>query len=177
MIFEHKKINDIEYASVADVPQLIALVNKAYRGEASTRGWTSEAHLLTGSRIDTETLNEYIADNEAALLKYTNSVGDILGCVYLKAIDEAMYLGMLSVDPEMQNGGIGKRLLKQGEVYAKDKGYAKMEISVLDSRAELIAWYERHGYKQTGKVRPFPTETKFGIPKQPLQLLIMEKLI
>lgn len=164
-------------ATLADVAQLAALVNKAYRGESATRGWTSEAHLLDGTRIDEDTLIEYINNEQAVILKYLDEAGQIDGCVYLELTEDAVYLGMLSVDPDLQNSGIGKQLLKQAEVYALSKHRDKMKISVLDSRVELIAWYERYGYKKTGVILPFPTETKFGLPKQPLQLIVMEKAL
>jgi ribosomal protein S18 acetylase RimI-like enzyme len=170
-------IHHITLATLADVPQLAALVNKAYRGESATRGWTSEAHLLDGTRIDEETLAEYIVAEHSVILKYIGSTAQIAGCVYLELTENALYLGMLTVDPDMQNSGLGKQLLKQAEVYAASKYKNKIKISVLESRTELIAWYERYGYKKTGDILPFPTETKFGLPKQPLQLMVMEKLL
>jgi ribosomal protein S18 acetylase RimI-like enzyme len=170
-------IQQITLATLADVPQLAALVNKAYRGESATRGWTSEAHLLDGTRIDEETLSQYITGEHSLILKYMGLQEQIEGCVYLELTGNAVYLGMLTVDPDLQNSGIGKQMLKQAEVYAVGQHRDRMRISVLDSRVELIAWYERHGYKKTGDVLPFPTETKFGLPKQPLQLIVMEKLL
>ena len=39
-------------ATPAEAPRITALVNRAYRGDASRQGWTTEAHLLDGQRID-----------------------------------------------------------------------------------------------------------------------------
>ncbi len=167
----------IQPAIMADVPVLKDIVNKAYRGELSSRSWTSEAHLVSGARIDKETLYEYLNDDNSAILKHTAADGQIQGCVYLNQTDDGFYLGMLSVDPEVQNAGIGKALLKQAEAYARSKQHNKIQISVLDSRVELIAWYERHGYVKTGELKPFHYGNKFGTPKQKLQLVIMEKAI
>lgn len=177
MVSDNKTTALTTFATLEDVPQLEALVNKAYRGESATRGWTSEAHLLDGTRIDAATLAEYIADSNSVILKFCDDKGNIVGCVHLQLKETVVYLGMLSVDPNQQDRGIGKHLLKQAEFYASDHGRFKMQITVLDTRTELIAWYQRYGYKQTGEIRPFPTETKFGLPKQPLQLMVMEKVI
>ena len=42
-----------------------------------------------------------------------------------------------------------------------------MRMSVIDARNELIAWYERRGYRRTGEYKPFPYgDPRFGIPKR-----------
>ena len=43
-------------ATEDDVPALVRLVNSAYRGDSSRAGWTTEADLLGGVRIDAERL-------------------------------------------------------------------------------------------------------------------------
>ena len=43
-------------ALLSDVPQLVSLVNSAYRGDESRAGWTTEAELLAGQRTDPESL-------------------------------------------------------------------------------------------------------------------------
>src|SRR5690625_7214253 len=42
------------HATVDDIDAVVALVTSAYRGEASRAGWTTEADLLDGPRIDPE---------------------------------------------------------------------------------------------------------------------------
>ncbi|UOQ64326.1 GNAT family N-acetyltransferase [Hymenobacter volaticus] len=165
----------IKRATPADVPALVALVNSAYRGEQSMQGWTTEAHLLGGQRTDAEALLDLLVPTEATMLLCTTAEGQLCGSVYLELQGETLYMGMLSVAPTRQAQGIGKRLLIAAETHAHQHGCTHMRITVISVRAELIAWYERHGYHQTGETEPFPTDTRFGIPRQQLELLVMEK--
>ena len=167
----------ITTATAADVSALVHLVNSAYRGEASTQGWTTEAHLLDGQRTDAATLLDLLSPPDATILKCTAPDGALLGSVYLQHQAETLYLGMLSVAPTQQGRGIGKHLLQAAENHAQQLGCGRMRITVISVRAELLAWYERHGYHRTGTTEPFPTDTRFGIPKQPLELLVLEKVL
>lgn len=163
-------------ATPADIPALATLVNSAYRGEASTQGWTTEAHLLDGQRTDAADLLGLLAAPEATILLCTNPAGELLGSVYLHPEpDGALYLGMLSVAPTRQGQGIGKHLLEAAESYARQNACSRMRITVISVRTELLAWYERHGYHRTGATEAFPTDTRFGIPRLPLELLVLEK--
>jgi len=166
----------INKASVDDVPVLTRLINRSYRGETAEKGWTTESHLLDGLRIDEETLTQYILDKDTIILKCCND-DEVLGSVYLNKNGNELYFGMLTVDPDKQNTGTGKLLLKHIEWYAREQSCNRIHMTVISVRDELIAWYERHGFIKTGEIKPFPTDTKFGIQKQPLELLIMERYI
>ncbi|PJJ52944.1 GNAT family N-acetyltransferase [Hymenobacter chitinivorans] len=166
----------ITSATAADVPALVAFVNSVYRGETSRQGWTTEAHLLDGPRIDAESLAEMLTAQGATLLMARNAAGALVGSVYLQQQPAGtMYLGMLSVDATRQGGGIGKYLLGAADDYARAQGCSRMKITVISVRHELLAWYERQGYRRTGAVVPFPDNPRFGIPRQPLELLVLEK--
>ncbi|MBC8084605.1 MAG: GNAT family N-acetyltransferase [Hymenobacter sp.] len=162
-------------ATPADIPALVALVNSAYRGEVATRGWTTEAHLLDGQRTDAAALLDLLTPPAATILRCTTATDQLRGCVYLQPQANTLYLGMLSVAPDQQARGIGKRLLQAAEAHAQQLGCTRLRITVISVRAELLAWYERHGYRLTGATEPFPTDTRFGVPRQPLLLLVLEK--
>lgn len=167
----------ISMATLADVPQLNTLVNSAYRGESSKKGWTTEADLLGGIRTDEQVLTSLINKEHSVLLLYKNN-DTIVGCVNLQQHDNKLYLGMLTVNPDLQGGGVGKILLKASEDYAKEKACTKIYMTVISIRKELISWYERHGYKDTGERKPFPmNDPKFGLPKRDLEFIVMEKMI
>ncbi|MCU7548658.1 GNAT family N-acetyltransferase [Chitinophagaceae bacterium LB-8] len=165
----------ISAATISDVPQLVQLVNSAYRGESSKKGWTTEADLLGGIRIDETSLTDLIKRPGACLLKCTNNRGEFLGCVYLHHYQDEMYLGMLTVSPESQASGIGKQLLEASEEYARQEDCKAITMTVISIRNELIAWYERRGFHLTGEKQPFPNDPRFGIPKQPLEFVVMKK--
>jgi ribosomal protein S18 acetylase RimI-like enzyme len=162
-------------ATLADVPALNILVNSAYRGDSSRRGWTTEADLLDGIRTDEENLCDMIDNQAATILKYEQD-GEIIGCVYLETKADALYLGMLTVSPDIQATGIGKQLMGAAEALAIEKDCRRMTMTVLPMRHELVAFYERRGYQKTGQTQPFPHENpRFGLPRQPLEFIVMEK--
>ncbi|HWJ90826.1 MAG TPA: GNAT family N-acetyltransferase [Flavisolibacter sp.] len=168
-------LSPIAPADITDLHQLVQLVNRAYRGEAAKKGWTHEADLIDGTvRTDASSLERLIKNPDAVVLKYSEA-GKIVGCVYLEKQGDKLYLGMLSVDPEIQARGIGKTLLRAAEVQAKKIGCALIEMTVISVRKELIAWYERNGYHETGIIKPFPNDGRFGEHRQPLQFIVLEK--
>lgn len=159
-----------------DIPEVVALVNSAYRGESSKQGWTSESHLLEGIRIDETEMTGYFHRPEITLLKYTNEEGQIIGFVYLEQVsNKRLYLGMLTVKPTLQAAGIGRQLLAAGDGLARELNFEAVKISVITTRTELIAWYERRGYVATGETMPLVTAT--SVAKEPVTLMIMEKAV
>lgn len=155
-------------ATAGDLPALHALVHGAYRGDSARRGWTHEADLLDGQRIDRPSLEAALVD-PAQLILLARQDDILTGCVQISDRGDGLaYLGMLSVDPARQAGGLGRRLVAAAEAAARDRfGATRMEMTVIVQRAELIAWYERLGYKRTGETRPFPaTDPRFGLPRR-----------
>lgn len=167
----------ISKATLEDVPALNKLVNSAYRGEEAKQGWTTEADLLDGTRIDESALRDLIPRPDTTVLKYEED-GILLGCVELRKVGNKLYLGMLSVKPTTQDKGIGKKLLKAAEGYARQLNCAAITMNVIDGRQELIDWYVRHGYHLTGERKPFivPDE-RWGIPKKHLEFVLLEKVV
>ena len=167
----------ISKATDADIPSMVTLINSAYRGESSKKGWTTEADLLGGIRTSEKSLQDTMNKPGAVILVNRNDNGDITACVYLQKEPGTFYLGMLTVSPLLQAGGIGGRLLNAAEAYVKEQNGNNITMTVISVRAELIAWYERHGYAKTGESKPFPTDPAFGIPKQPLEFVVMKKIL
>ncbi len=167
----------ITKATLKDIPQLVVLINSAYRGDDSKKGWTTEADLLDGIRTDAVSLEEMIANKDAVFLQSFNEHNVLQACVYLERRQNKMYLGMLTVSPLEQAKGIGKQLLIEAEKYATEQKCTTIEMTVISLRTELIAWYEKNGYYNTGETKPFPSDIKFGIPKQPLEFIVMQKEI
>jgi len=163
-------------ADEKDISTLVALMDSAYRGENSKQGWTSEADLFIGNkRTDEITVATLIKKPGAIFLKYLNEEGKLEGCVLLNKKDNRIYLGMFSVSPSAQGKGIGKKLLAAADDYAREHNCTSIFMTVITVREELISWYERNGYQKTGKVLPFPIDERYGIPTQPLEMLVLEK--
>ncbi len=167
----------VTIATEKDIAALNILINSAYRGESSKQGWTTEADLLDGIRTDEESLKELIQQPNSFMLKYS-AENKILGCVYLKKEDDKLYLGMLTVSPHLQNKGIGKILMNASEEEARKRNCTAVFMTVISQRTELINWYKKHGYVDTGEKKPFPEDDpRFGIPKTKLEFIVMEKKI
>jgi ribosomal protein S18 acetylase RimI-like enzyme len=165
----------ITKATVADAPELDKLVNSAYRGDSSRQGWTTEADLLDGTRTDADAIKELIETPGTTMLKYVEE-GEIIGCVELKNQHGKLYLGMLTVKPNLQAKGIGKQLLKAAEEEAINQKCTSVFMTVISVRKELIDWYIRNGYQLTGERKPFAfNDPRFGQPKMKLEFVVLEK--
>jgi ribosomal protein S18 acetylase RimI-like enzyme len=166
----------IEVANLADAEAITALLNSAYRGEASKEGWTTEAELISGSvRATKEMVIELIGQQGSVLLKHTDEHDRITGCVNLQKQATKLYLGMLSVSPALQGKGVGKQLLSAAEHYAKKQSCELIYMSVISERTELVNWYLRYGYSRTGETKPFTADERLGTPIRPLEFIILEK--
>ncbi len=158
---------DVRPATEADVPGLQALIHSAYRGDSSRAGWTHEADLLDGNRIDEDILRAELAD-PATTVFVTEDADGPLGCCALTDRGEGTaYFGTFAVRPTAQGRGVGDALLRHAEKHAARAGAVRMEMTVVNQRTDLIAWYLRRGYAATGETRPFPYgDERFGLPRR-----------
>ena len=166
-------------ATLADIDALVVLVTSAYRGDASKQGWTTEADMLDGQRIDPAVLRKDI-ERERSLIIIAEREAQLLACAHVAEENGAGYFGMFSVKPDLQGGGVGKLLLAETERIARDEWrLPAMRMTVIDIRGELIAFYERRGYRRTGVTKPFPYgDVRYGIPKRDdLRFEILEKAL
>ncbi len=166
----------ISIATETDIPALVSLLNSAYRGEESKKGWTSEAHLIAGEiRSDEASIKEIMQGPGSVLLKYTGKEKGLIGCVNLQQHGNKIYLGMFSVSPLLQDGGTGKKILLASEEYAESIGCSSIYMTVITVREELINWYKRHGYVDTGERKPFEEDGVTGKHLQQLEFMVLEK--
>ncbi|MGH3745023.1 MAG: GNAT family N-acetyltransferase [Mycobacteriales bacterium] len=168
----------LRQAGPADVDTVVALVQSAYRGEASRAGWTTEAHLLDGQRTDATALADLLAAPASQLLLAVED-GTILGCFALEERGARWYFGTFAVRPAGQARGTGSALLAEAERLARTAGAVALELTVIHARTDLIAWYERRGYARTGETRPFPYgDERFGRPRRDdLEFVVLEKAL
>ncbi len=162
-----------------DVPGIVTLMNRAYRG-AGAAGWSTQESYLSGDRITEDLLRaDLAAKPEASLLKWEGREGGaLLGCVWIEPLDDDMwYLGSLATDPTLQASGLGKILLSAAEHWVRERGGTRIRMNVVNVRDALIAWYLRRGYHKTGETEPFPYgDDRFGMPlRADLSFLVLEK--
>lgn len=166
----------IRKAEIQDVTALNQLVNSAYRGDSSKVGWTTEADLLDGIRTSEASLKNMI-NNPAAEILVAEKENEVVGCVYLEKKNRVLYLGMLTVKPTLQASGIGALLMQAAEEAARQRDCNRIQMTVITERESLIQYYQRKGFRDTGERAPFPDDPSFGIPRRPLQFMVMEKMI
>lgn len=168
----------------SDFSEVVRLVNSAYRGESSRVGWTTEAEYLDGQRTDEKSLEKDLqGENKTVLCVRNKMTSEIIGTVFLEQFTDIKgpncYLGMLTVKPTLQNSGIGKWILHEVEVFIKLWGVNRITLGVLNSRHELMSWYERRGFVKNGITEEFPYgQDQFGLPKtKGLHFVMFEKTI
>lgn len=164
-------------ATVADIPRLHTHVHHAYRGEEARKGWTSESHLLDGQRTDKQELQALIEAEDAQLWLLERGEELLASMVVKRESQDVAHLGMIAVRPDQQGQGAGSALLEKADQVAAALGCTRLEMTVIGQRDELIAWYERRGYKRTEEQRPFPYgDRRFGLPKiRDLYFVVLEK--
>lgn len=165
-----------------DLPAIAALVNSAYRGPSAQKGWTSETHMLGGQRTDVATLRADLAARPGStiLTLRETTTAPPFACVWLEPqAGDVWMIGMVTVDPERQAGGLGRTLLDAAESHARARGGKTGKMTVIEGRDTLIAWYGRRGYRPTGESEPFPYgDARFGEPKlEGLQFLVLKKAL
>lgn len=163
------------HATTDDIPAITSLINRSYRGESSRAGWTTEADLLSGARIDETGLLSILNDPDS-LIFITRSDETVLATIYAHHTNKCVHLGLFAVEPTIQGGGIGKRLLAYAEAESVKKwGVERAVMEVITARTELIAYYERRGFIRTGEKVPFPHSPLWDPISSDLELEILEK--
>jgi ribosomal protein S18 acetylase RimI-like enzyme len=166
-----------DFATIGDVPALALLIERAYRGPEAAKGWTNEASLLTGPRSSPAEIEGLVRDPGA---RFVTAFSDerMAACALIKREGDGAYFGMFAIDPDAQGGGLGKLMMARCEEAARELwGAGFVRLQVISLRDQLIQWYERRGYVQTGEREPFPFETATGALRTDFDLVVLKKAI
>jgi GNAT superfamily N-acetyltransferase len=152
---------EIRPATTTEAAAIAALVNRAYRPAGDTPGWTHEAHLVEGDRVSESGVRGLIQPGSVVLIAREGDA--IIACVHVEARGTSAYIGMLTTEPARQAGGLGKQMLAAAERWAAAHFKAgTLCMSVLERRTDLLAYYERRGYRRTGNSEPFHAHCGVG---------------
>ena len=171
---------DLEFceAKKENIKDMENIINTAYR-KISANGWTGESHLLSGIRVNESMLEEILKDENIRTF-LAKKDDKVLATIQVKKEGSALIVGLFAVCTEVQSSGIGKKLLDFAENRAKEifKDCTKFVMEVISSRSELIAYYNRRGYKNTDVYLEFPkSELWTPTTNEELKLLVLEKEI
>jgi GNAT superfamily N-acetyltransferase len=151
---------ELHIAEAKDAEAITSLINSAFR--------LAESFLIDRDRIDRESVHSLLVKGNF-LVATDKSV--LVGCVYVEPRGERAYLGLLAVEPQRQNAGLGSKLMKAAEEYCTQAGCRFMDLRIVNVRRELPSFYQRRGYIETGTARFTP-----GLnPKIPCYFVEMSK--
>ncbi len=169
-------MNTFRTANKFDAEAIAQLVNKAYRPETGSAGWTHESNLVSGNRTSVGQIAEVMSKPDSVILVGLKC-SEIVSCVHVEKNGSYSHIGMLTVNPKLQVTGVGKQMLAHAERYANESfGSEKFIMDVVSSRSELIAFYLRRGYRKTGIVQDYPVSAGVGTPKfSGLKIEVLEK--
>lgn len=143
-----------EKAGINQAQAISDLINLTYRG---TTGWTTEAAIIQGDRTSRQEV-EAVMMNPDGHFFVVNRQSAPAACIYIASEKEQAYIGFFSVHPSLQGQGLGNYMLEQAEIFARDSLHAhKFILFVISQRPELIAFYQRRGYRGTGRIETFPS--------------------
>lgn len=165
-------------AKEAELPEIVDLINGAFRGSGKNASWNTEAAFIHGNRTTLALLKGELALHPKAELLAAHTGENLVGCVWLEPVtSEVWYLGTLAVAPQLQKAGVGRELLALAEKWVQDRGAKTVRMRVVNVRDTLIAWYLRRGYGLTGETEPFPYgDNRFGTPlRDDLNFVVLEK--
>ena len=149
----------VREATASDLPEIVSLINRAFE---------VERFFKAGDRTNAETVWQNMRDGKFLVLRE----GELMiACVWMKITGDRAYLGTLSVDPSRQKSGMGARMMREAESYARANGCRVLDIRIVNLRTELPAIYRKFGFVETGTEVLQDTE-KFT---QPVHFVRMSK--
>jgi GNAT superfamily N-acetyltransferase len=153
-------LSQLRTAEPADAPEIARLVNDAFR---------PERFFIDADRTDPEKVGALLRKGKFLMLFED---GVLAGCVYTEIRGERGYFGLLAVEPQRQRAGIGARLIAAAEQLCRSAGCRFMDLTFVNVRLELPAYYQRFGYIENGTL-PFPADQP--VTKIPVHLVRMSK--
>lgn len=177
--------HELRIAETSDAEEIAGLVNRAYRPPAGQGGWTHESHLVAGPRTTPSQIRTLVETQPALLLLCSaaenaaeSAAPQVIACVHVQVdASGCAHIGMLATLPERQGQGLGARMLRLAESHACRRLHAtQAKMSVLSSRPELLAFYERRGYVPTGETYPYPVASGVGAPRiSGIEVIVMAR--
>lgn len=128
----------VREASVSDLPEIVSLINRAFE---------VERFFKAGDRTDAETIRQNMREGKFLVLRDGHQM---IACVWIKVKGDRAYLGTLAVEPSRQKSGLGARMMREAEAYARPAGCRALDIRIVNLRTELPGIYRKFGFVESG---------------------------
>ncbi|HXV17710.1 MAG TPA: GNAT family N-acetyltransferase [Gemmatimonadaceae bacterium] len=130
------------YATPKDIPELVRIINLAYR---------VEDFFIDGDRTNTADVKSRMETPGACFIVVDSDNSDQLaGAVFVDIHENRGHFAVLSVDPAFQGRGLARTLIDAVEKHCRDAGCTALDIEVVNLRLELPAFYTRFGFTPNG---------------------------
>ena len=144
----------IRKAKDEDASGILACLREAF--EEFRSRYTPEGFLDTV--LTMETLLERL--EKMSVLVAVNLAKQVVGTIACNVVSsEEGHLRGMAVLPSMRGNGVAARLLGQGEAELRLRGCARVTLDTTEPLQRAMRFYEKHGYRRSGKVSDF-----FGMP-------------
>ncbi|KAG0172284.1 hypothetical protein DFQ28_005431 [Apophysomyces sp. BC1034] len=166
-------LDDLKHSTAAH-----RIINSAYRADKAG-GWTTESHIVGGERASVEDVEGYVRDQgKPNVLLYAFQRVDgsdvLVGTVQIQPeSDSEAEVGLFAVDPQLQSCGIGGKLIRAALDKMKVLGFEAAVMHVLENRPEILKWYSKLGFEETGERVPFVWPENLKI--KDLHFLVLKK--
>jgi GNAT superfamily N-acetyltransferase len=153
------------YATEEDIPELVRIINAAYR---------VEDFFVYGDRTSADDIAARMADPAMSIIVIdAPDSTSLAGAVLVDVHDRRGHFAMLSVDPPHQGRGIARELINAVEEHCRNAGCNALDLEIVNLREELPAFYGAMGFA-SGETAPFPNTAKL---KRDAHLITMSKAL
>jgi GNAT superfamily N-acetyltransferase len=139
-------------AELKDVDAIVRLVNYAF---------LAEGPYIAGDRVDADGVREMFGKGTFLLAEKEDTLA---ACVFVSPQGERAHLGLVSVDPARQGAGLGSQLMAGAEAHCRTAGYREMELRFINHRTELLRFYRKLGFAETGVTEQMPDTSRIKVP-------------
>jgi GNAT superfamily N-acetyltransferase len=139
-------------AGLKDVDAIVRRVNLAF---------LAEGPYITGERVDAGGVREMFGRGTFLLAEQEDT---LVACLFVGPAGERAHLGLVSVHPAKQGVGLGTRLMAGAEAHCRATGYREMELRFINHRTELLRFYRKLGFAETGVTEQMPDPNRIRVP-------------
>ena len=144
-------MNMIREIKENEIKQCVSVIRQSFQTVADEFGFTEE-NAPRFTAFATDEAKVLMWKNEQHRPMYGYFEDEVLVGYYNLALSSEVEceLGSLCVLPDKRHSGIGDALLEDAISRAKELGFGKVKLSIVEENKVLRKWYEDHGFVHVG---------------------------